>query len=127
SEDDADKNNAYRTLHYVLVRLSQAIAPFVPFMAEELYRKLTGGESVHLTDWPEVGHVNELVLERMAHTREIIEQGLALRMQKSDTEVQIKVRQPLSTLTYRGEQLDEFYESIIAEEVNVKTVAYEST
>ena len=127
SEDDADKENAYKTLHYVLVRLSQAIAPFVPFMAEELYRKLTGGESVHLTDWPEVGHVNELVLDRMARTRDIIEQGLALRMFKDDKEVQIKVRQPLSTLTYSGEQLGEFYESIIAEEVNVKAVVHEGT
>ncbi len=125
SEDDADKENAYKTLHYVLVRLSQAIAPFVPFMAEELYQKLTGGESVHLTDWPEVGHANELVLERMTRTREIIEQGLSLRMFKDENEVQIKVRQPLSTLTYGGEPLDEFYESIIAEEVNVKTVTYE--
>lgn len=124
SEDDADKNNAYKTLHYVLVRLSQGLAPFVPFMAEELYQKLTGGESVHLTDWPEVGHANELVLDRMARTREIIEAGLGLRMQKSDTEAQIKVRQPLSVLTYGGDQLDEFYESIIAEEVNVKSVVH---
>jgi isoleucyl-tRNA synthetase len=123
SEDDADKNNAYQTLHYVLVRLSQALAPFAPFMAEELYRKLTNGESVHLTDWPKVGHVNELVLERMARTREIIEQGLALRMQKDETQVQTKVRQPLSKLTYGGEQLDAFYESIVMEEVNVKAVA----
>ena len=123
SEDDTDKNNAYKTLHYVLVRLSQGLAPFVPFMAEELYQKLTGGESVHLTDWPEVGHANELVLERMARTREIIEQGLGLRMFKDENEVQIKVRQPLSKLTYGGEKLDDFYESIIAEEVNVKEVA----
>ena len=122
SEDDTDKNNAYRTLHYVLVRLSQAIAPFVPFMAEELYQKLTGGESVHLTDWPEVGHANELVLSRMARTREIIEQGLALRMYKDDDQVQIKVRQPLSKLTYAGEKLENFYANIIAEEVNVKEI-----
>lgn len=125
SEDDADKENAYKTLHYVLVRLSQALAPFVPFMAEELYRKLTGGESVHLTDWPKVGHANQLVLDHMARTREIIEQGLALRMLKDETQQQIKVRQPLSKLTYGGEQLEPFYESIIAEEVNVKTVAHE--
>ena len=124
SEDDSDKENAYKTLHYVLVRLSQAIAPFVPFMAEELYQKLTGGESVHLTDWPKVGHANELVLDRMARTREIIEQGLALRMFKDENEVQIKVRQPLSQLAYQGEQLDGFYESIIEEEVNVKSVEH---
>ncbi len=125
SEDDTDKNNAYRTLHYVLVRLSQALAPFVPFMAEELYRKLTGGESVHLTDWPKVGHANELVLDRMTQTREIIEQGLAKRMLKSEDETQIKVRQPLSELTYKGEKLDTFYESIIAEEVNVKKITHQ--
>lgn len=123
SEDDNDKENAYKTLHYVLVRLSQALAPFVPFMAEELYRKLTDGESVHLTDWPKVGHANELVLAHMTQTREIIEQGLGKRMFKSDTEVQIKVRQPLSKLEYAGEKLDAFYENIIAEEVNVKVVA----
>ena len=125
SEDDTDKNQAYRTLHYVLVRLSQAIAPFVPFMAEELYRKLTGGESVHLTDWPEQGQVNEQVLSSMTRTRDIIEKGLAKRMYKDDQEAQIKVRQPLATLTYCGEQLDVFYDSIIAEEVNVKNVQYE--
>jgi isoleucyl-tRNA synthetase len=124
SEDDNDKNNAYRTLHYVLVRLSQAIAPFVPFMAEELYRKLTGGESVHLTDWPVVGKPNEIVLSKMARTREVIEQGLGRRMFKDENEAQIKVRQPLSTLTYNDERLDAFYESIIAEEVNVKNVVY---
>jgi isoleucyl-tRNA synthetase len=125
SEDDADKNNAYATLHYVLVRLSQVIAPFTPFLAEELYQKLTGGESVHLTDWPQVGHVNELVLDRMVRTRDIIETGLALRMYKSDSEVQIKVRQPLSSLTYTSDKLDAYYESIIAEEVNVKAVIHD--
>jgi len=132
SDDDTDKNNAYRTLHYVLVRYAQAVAPFVPFMAEELYQKLVVGdsktnapESVHLTDWPEVSRANELVLERMARTRDIIEQGLSLRMYKDEYEAQIKVRQPLATLTYCGEKLDAFYESIIAEEVNVKQVAYE--
>ncbi len=125
SDDVEDKNAAYQTLHYVLVRLSQALAPFVPFMAEELYRKLTGGESVHLTDWPEVGHVDELVLQQMARTREIIEQGLAKRMFKDDNEAQIKVRQPLASLTYRGEKLDDFYASTIAEEVNVKAVIYQ--
>ena len=80
-----------------------------------------------MTDWPKVGHANELVLDRMTQTREIIEQGLAKRMFKDENEVQIKVRQPLSTLTYRGEKLDAFYESIIAEEVNVKTVTHEPT
>ena len=58
----------------------------------------------------------------MSRTRQIITDALALRMQKSDTEEQIKVRQPLASLTYEGEKLPDFYEQIIAEEVNVKNV-----
>ena len=60
----------------------------------------------------------------MAHVREIITEGLALRMQKSDTEKQIKVRQPLSEMVYAGNKLDAFYEQIIADEVNVKNVKH---
>lgn len=123
TEDEDDKTEAYATLYFVLVYLSRVIAPFVPFMAEELYKNMTGDDgSVHLLDWPEAGMINNEVLEKMAKTREIIKNGLALRMQKSETEEQIKVRQPLAKLTYDGEKLPEFYEQMIAEEVNVKTV-----
>jgi isoleucyl-tRNA synthetase len=52
SEDDDDKKQAYQTLHYVLVELSKLMAPFCPFMAEEIYKNLTGEESVHLADFP---------------------------------------------------------------------------
>lgn len=125
SDDKADKNEAYSTLYYVLVYLSKILAPFAPFMAEELYQKMTGSnESVHLLDWPEAGVIDTEVIEEMARTREIITEGLALRMQKSDTEEQVKVRQPLSELTYGGDELGEFYEGIIAEEVNVKKVVH---
>ena len=56
SEDDGDKQMAYKTLHYVLVRLSYVLAPFTPFLAEELYSKLTGDkESIHLKDWLPAG------------------------------------------------------------------------
>ncbi|QQS19282.1 isoleucine--tRNA ligase [Candidatus Saccharibacteria bacterium] len=127
SEDDSDKNDAYRTLHYVLVRLSMLLAPFTPFLSEELYRKLTGGESVHLLDWPKQGSIDDQVLSDMAHTRIVIEQGLAARMFKSEHEVQVKVRQPLATLTYGGEQqLGEFYEMTISDEVNVREVIFTS-
>jgi len=57
SGDDTDKNNAYTTLHYVLTQLAITLAPFTPFLSEELYQKLTGGESVHLLDWPVAGKV----------------------------------------------------------------------
>lgn len=126
SEDDADKNEAYATLYYILVYLSKIIAPFVPFLAEELYQKmtLTDTESVHLQDWPEAGLVDELVLERMAAVREVITEGLALRMVKNETEEQIKVRQPLAELVYGGKKLPEFYEKMIADEVNVKKVVH---
>jgi isoleucyl-tRNA synthetase len=124
SEDDGDKREAYTTLHYMLVRLSILLAPFVPFLAEELYHNLTEGESVHLLDWPNGGHIDTDVLTDMTRTRKIIEQGLAVRMQKSETEQQVKVRQPLATLRYGGEKLGDFYEAIIAEEVNIKAVLY---
>ena len=127
SEDDGDKERAYRTLHYVLVRLSLLLAPFTPFLAEELHQQLAGGESVHLLDWPVQGAIDEVVLTNMAQTRRVIEQGLAARMQKTDDELQVKVRQPLSLLTYGGSRLAEYYEEIVAEEVNVKTVQYTDT
>ncbi len=128
SEDDADKNEAYSTLYYVLVYLSKILAPFVPFLAEELYQKMIGKEeSVHLCDWPEAGVIDDLVLKRMSEARTVITDGLALRMQKTETEDQIKVRQPLASLEYAGEELPEFYEKIIAEEVNVKKVTHGDT
>ncbi len=127
SEDDADKNEAYVTLHYLLVRLSIILAPFIPFLAEELYHNLTGGESVHLRDWPALGAIQSDVLDDMARAKGIIEHGLAIRMQKNETESQVKVRQPLATLQYGGIKLNEYYEAIIAEEVNVKTVLYAET
>ena len=129
SEDDTDKNAAYSTLYFVLVYLAKILAPFTPFLAEELYQKMTGvefdssvTESVHLLNWPEAGEINQEVLEKMARTREIITEGLALRMNKSENEEQIKVRQPLAEYVYEGESLDEYYEQIIADEVNVKSV-----
>lgn len=130
SEDDQDKLEAYSTLYYALIYLAKILAPFTPFLAEELYQKMTGAgvvnseipESVHLLDWPEAGVIDEAVLTQMAKTREIITAGLAERMKKTESEAQIKVRQPLAKLVYAGEKLDDFYEQIIMEEVNVKSV-----
>lgn len=132
SEDDRDKLEAYSTLYYVMIYLAKILAPFTPFLAEELYQKMTGAgvmnseipESVHLLDWPEAGVIDEAVLVQMAKTREIITAGLAERMKKTETEAQIKVRQPLAKLVYAGEKLDDFYEQIIMEEVNVKSVEH---
>jgi len=124
SEDDADKAQAYQTLHYVLVRLSLVLASFTPFLAEELYQHLTGGESVHLLDWPTDNPVDERVLADMRRTRELIAGGLALRMERTDDYGQIKIRQPLSYASYTGERLGSYYEKIMQEELNVKRVSW---
>jgi isoleucyl-tRNA synthetase len=117
SGDDTDKNNAYTTLHYVLVQLSQVLAPFTPFLAEELYQKLTGGESVHLLDWPKTGHINELVVQDMETVREYVNAGLSIRAKERQ-----KVRQPLASVTVPslGKFVD--FEDILTEELNVKKV-----
>lgn len=121
SGDDADKQAAYKTLHYVLVQLSLILAPFTPFLSEELFQKLTGGESVHLLDWPAAGHVNELVLQEMADLRKGVEQGLSKRAAAG-----IKVRQPLKEATIYLSRLPDStdliyeYSQILKEELNVK-------
>lgn len=117
TEANDDKNDAYRTLHYILVHLAQIIAPFTPFLSEELYQKLTGGESVHLLDWPKAGRVNELVTAEMLVVRDYVNQGLAIRAKEG-----IKVRQPLASVTIP--RLGKFvnYEEILRDELNVKVV-----
>lgn len=125
SEDDGDKNDAYRTLHYVLVRLSYILAPFTPFLAEELYHNLTGdNESIHLKDWLTAGAVNDQVLADMSRTRELINNGLSLRMKQDEHQVSIKVRQPLQCAAYAGVKLTDYYEQIMAEELNVKEIRW---
>ena len=118
SDETEDKSDAYRTLHYVLTQLSIIMAPFTPFLAEELYRLLTGGESVHLLDWPKTGHINELSIQHMQIVRDLINQGLSQRAAAG-----IKVRQPLKKVTVHGvsDLAPELIE-IIAEELNVKEV-----
>ena len=119
SEDDGDKNDAYRTLHYVLVRLSYIMAPFTPFLAEELYRNLTGDEeSVHLKNWLPAGAINEAVMNDMDTVRDYVNQGLSLRAKAG-----LKVRQPLAGVTVpkMGEVID--FEAILLDELNVKSVA----
>jgi isoleucyl-tRNA synthetase len=121
SENDADKNMAYKTLHYVLVRLSLVLAPFTPFMAEELFKSLTERQSVHLEDWPAAGQVNGIILNEMAQVREVITQGLAQRAGAG-----IKARQPLKGVkAWTGVELKPELLEIIKEELNVKTVDHQ--
>ena len=118
SGDDQDKNDAYKTLHYVLTQTAIMLAPFTPFLSEELYHNLTGStESVHLLDWPEIGAINKLVVNDMNVLRDQITQALSLRAKAG-----IKIRQPLASVTVPtiSESVDA--EAILMEELNVKSV-----
>jgi isoleucine--tRNA ligase len=125
SEDDGDKNDAYRTLHYVLVRLSYILAPFTPFLAEELYHNLTGdAESIHLKDWLSAGEINRAMLRDMNALRAAVNDGLSKRAAEG-----IKVRQPLasaklvSTISQNTpEEVAQFLVDIARDELNVKSV-----
>ena len=123
AEDDGDKNDAYRTLHYVLVRLSYILAPFTPFLAEELYHNLTGdNESIHLKDWLPAGEINQKVMVDMEAAREYVNQGLSLRAKAG-----LKVRQPLQKVVIQGNHLNNFYKDILKDELNVKDVIFNVT
>lgn len=119
SENDSDKEQAYHTLYYVLVELAKVIAPFTPFMAEDIYKQLTGGESVHLQSFPDYrAELSEADLEKeMDSVRAAITEGLSLR-----AKAQLKVRQPLQSVTVP--KVSEAYSDIITEELNVKEVKW---
>ena len=125
SEDDGDKNDAYRTLHYVLVRLSYMLAPFTPFLAEELYHNLTGdNESIHLKDWMPAGEIDNSMLRDMNALRTAVNDGLSKRASEG-----IKVRQPLASVKLINTisqdtpaEVAQFLIDIAKDELNVKSV-----
>lgn len=125
SEDDGDKNDAYRTLHYVLVRLSYMLAPFTPFLAEELYHNLTGdNESIHLKDWLPAGEIDNSMLRDMNALRTAVNDGLSKRALEG-----IKVRQPLASVKLINTisqdtpaEVAQFLIDIAKDELNVKSV-----
>ncbi len=125
SENDGDKNEAYATLHYVLVELSKLMAPFTPFISEEIYRNLSGAvetqnfASVHLQNFPIADEklIDDKLNEEMARTREIISIGLQKRAL-----AKIKVRQPLQVVSIKYKVGSEDIIDIIKEELNIKEV-----
>ncbi len=121
SENGDDKLQAYKTLHYVLSYLSLILAPFVPFLSEELWSNMVGGKSVHLLDWPEAGEINEDILADMAEVRQQVNEALALRAKNG-----VKIRQPLAKVMVakNGETFD--FAPILMEELNVKAVEFGS-
>jgi isoleucyl-tRNA synthetase len=122
SESDEDKKQAYETLHYVLLELSKLMAPFTPFISEEIYKNLSGKESVHLADFPKAKEVwiNKDLNDKMQVVRRFVNMGLAVRAKAG-----LKVRQPLAELRI-NEELDRELIELIRDEVNVKQINFYS-
>ena len=119
SENGADKLQAYQTLHYVLSYLALILAPFVPFLAEELWSKMVNDGSVHLKDWPEAGEIDKDLIAKMAEVRGYVNEALALRAKNG-----MKIRQPLASVKV-PKNADTFdFTPILMEELNVKAVEY---
>lgn len=126
TENDVDKEQAYATLHYVLTRICQLLAPWAPFVSDEMWQELTKGlrlpDSVHFADWPEPDKASTKLLDEMNAVRTIVASGLAQR-----AETKIKVRQPLEEV-----KLNSFYYKklrpglfeIVRDELNVKKVDF---
>jgi isoleucyl-tRNA synthetase len=109
---------AHATLHRCLTVVSQLLAPYCPFLADELYITLTGHESVHLSDWPTPAGLDDPGLtEAMASARRLVALGRAAR-----TDAKMRVRQPLrrALLLAPGAALDDEVLDEIATELNVK-------
>ncbi|MBS3116105.1 isoleucine--tRNA ligase [Candidatus Woesearchaeota archaeon] len=125
-ENSKEREKAIHTLAYVLVNFSKVIAPIMPFIAEEIYQMLrnknkTLPESVHLDFWPRPDQqlINEELHQTMDITRDIVRKALDQR-EKS----KIPIRQALSVLTIRGVTLEQGYQDLIGDEVNVKKIIF---
>ncbi len=119
SENGADKLQAYQTLHYILSYLALILAPFVPFLAEELWDKMIGDGSVHLKDWPEAGEIDKNLLAEMAEVRGYVNEALALRAKNG-----VKIRQPLASVKVPQNAKSFDFAPILMEELNVKSVEF---
>ncbi|KQC11211.1 MAG: isoleucine--tRNA ligase [Candidatus Cloacimonas sp. SDB] len=118
-----DKKAAYMTLYNVLIAVSKLMAPFAPFLSEEIFTNLTGRESVHLEDFPQFKEdlINTKLETEMKTVIELVSLGRAAR-----NSCQIKVRQTLQAL-YVPEKFCDLIkrmEELIKEEINVKEIKY---
>ena len=122
---DNSKKSVYITTYEVLLGLSKLIAPITPFISEEIYRNLTGKESVHFEIYPTCDSklLNPELETKMALVRSLISTGRMIR-----EEAKIKVRQPLSEALIDGKNETILKELVplIKEELNVKEVVFAS-
>ena len=125
TELDDDKKAVYNTTYEILVGICKMIAPFVPFVAEEIYQKLVESESVHLEYYPEadLDLINSELEEKMDLVRNLVALGRASR-----EKVRLKVRQPLKEVLIDGKYEDMVSDLIplIKEELNVKDVVFKN-
>lgn len=114
--EDAD---AFDTLWTSLEVLTRVMAPLAPLVCEEVWRGLTGGRSVHLTDWPVAGASDESLVGAMDQVRAVTSTALGLRKAAG-----VRVRQPLHRLTVAVDDADALapYSDLLAAELNVKAV-----
>jgi isoleucyl-tRNA synthetase len=117
SDNLAEKKAALDTMRFVLVKTATLLAPFMPFIAEDMYQKVVGGESVHLQQWPLVEKTNDVIIKKMAETRRITSLALEARMK-----AKINVRQPLATLYLKTDALESVFADLIKDELNVKEI-----
>jgi len=120
-----EKNSTFSVMYEVLVKISKLLAPFMPFISEEMFKNLTGRESVHLADYPEtnIKLLNQELINQMSEVKKLVEIGHAKRK-----EAMLKVRQPLAEFKILNSQFiikDEDLISLIKDELNVKKVSFE--
>ncbi len=118
-----EKKAVYNTTNEILVTIAKLSAPFAPYISEEIFRNLTGEESVHVAYFPEVDEalIDEKVEEKMDLVREIVGLGRGAR-----ESVKIKVRQPLQKVLIDGSYETTISDLVplIKEELNVKEVEF---
>lgn len=126
SDDINDRNYALATTRYILKNIAITMAPFTPFLAEELWQTLRNEDdeiSVHLCDWASIVSTEQSeILKNMETVRSIVTLGLEARQQAN-----IKVRQPLQSLTIASNTLGQEYLDIICDELNIKQVITDET
>ncbi|HEY4694944.1 MAG TPA: isoleucine--tRNA ligase [Candidatus Nanoarchaeia archaeon] len=121
-KEGKDKSDAYQTLWVVVTTVSKILAPFIPFTTESIYRNLTDRLSVHLEDWPQSPYLIDNDLEEEM----TLAMGIASKMHSARKLENIKVRQPLQSASYGGQELSKEVEFLLAEEVNVKEIIFDA-
>ncbi|MBR1825325.1 MAG: isoleucine--tRNA ligase [Alphaproteobacteria bacterium] len=113
---------AFDTLYTVLVNVAKLTAPIMPFICEYVYKNLTGGESVHLCDYPSLNEIkaDESLMTEMDFVQDLCSTGKFIREEKN-----LRNRLPLASLTVIGATLSPAYQEIVKDELNVKEVRFD--